>query len=182
MKTVNLIITDDVPISYRRILSIFIWIVLAIGLGYGFLYLRNYRLESKSENLAEELDILKEEQRKFVEKLQKEEKKIQKKGQEALQERFSNLPSWAPLLREVASKLPAEIWLTSMQATQEESQTMPTILLRGVTPHTSQLTELLSLLDNSIYVKNPTLSETHVSIVGGKPAYQFTINCEGVPL
>lgn len=182
MKRINFLEVHAFQITYRRMLMIFVLCGAIAGAGFGFFHFRNMRMGHHVKSISGEISTMKGEQAKLMKELDAAKELANQKSLKELQEEFTVLPSWVPLLREVASKMPPDLWLTGLEGKREGDSGNPSLLLQGITSRTARLTEFIHRLGKGVYVQNPSLGETHVTVLNGRAAYEFTIDCEVVPL
>lgn len=179
MKTVNLLETSSFQITYRRMLSSALAVVVLAGVGFGLVSWQRSHLEQKINAMQDEVAVLKGKKAKLTKELSSK-RRPNIEGLTKLEGYFAELPSWAPLLREIATKMPPDIWLSNIQAEAKDNQV--SLVLEGSTSNTKHLTIFLRRLDQAIYIDRPTLSKTSVKVDKGRPSYNFTIGCEVIPL
>lgn len=182
MRPVNFLENQTIQLTYRRMLLLFLVVVILVGVNYAFIHFRNVHLSDRIQFLNSELETMQDRQQQLLQQFDRDKVAAERKTRETLTKQFETIPSWAPLLREVAGKLPTDLWLTSIEGRRADGVGQAVLTLKGVTNHTTRLNEFMRRLDQGVYVNNPMINETRVTFVNGRAAYEFTLACEVMPL
>lgn len=149
IQRINFIEKDTLDFTYRRLLAIGVVLLSLCLLFNGVQRFRIFLMEKKIPQLSEEVTALKEEQEK-IRKATAARDTIPVSARAAIIQQFVNQPLWSSLLREMTSRTPSSLWLSSFKSYEKpDSPSKRGILLSGQSDQAGSVAHFLKALSDS---------------------------------
>lgn len=190
IERINLIERDPFKFTYKRIVQIVAGFVIVLVVIFAIQSIRVHLAQKELRTTRQEIQKLEEEKIKL---LKTQPKRVLKGPNARLKSTFTEAPEWGKLISDVESRLPSDMWLSSIKASgqqvittevkkdgKKETQTTikpASMVLRGFAKEMKDLWTFYKTLKNSPFVETANLSQT--KRVQGN--FTFSIECVIIP-